>query len=327
MWQDFLSYQVAAGLPTCQVDTHLLLSFMEFLWQNGHSKANIANYVAALRTLYIIHGLPTQPFTDQRIQLYLKALKLNAPFQPTIRPTLDIAKLHSLLGFCESVPHSNVFKALYLTCFFSFLRLSNSLPHSLSTFDVTRHIARADFITAGSGAVLLLKWSKQYRTGNPLTIPLPNLAHSSLCPIRAISLMIQQVLAGSNDPLFTIQTTRGPIPHTDSVARKHLKNASTALHISPSLTFHAFRRAGASWAFSHGVPLEHIMRHGTWKSDAIWTYLSSSTSTVSPVSAAFQAAIHQQFYWGLGVSLFYKKFHHNIKFQQLHLLNIFPGKS
>ena len=69
------------------------------------------------------------------------------------------------------------------------------------------------------------------------------------------------------------------VPLTDSVARKHLKNASQVLDISPTLRFHAFRRAGASWAFTHGVPLEHIMRHGTWKSDAIWTYLSSSPST------------------------------------------------
>ena len=266
---------------------------MEFLCQNDHSKANIANYMAAVRTLYIIHGLPTEPFRDQRIHLYLKALKLNAPFDPTIRPTLDVAKLHALLGFCETVPHSNVFKALYLTCFFSFLRLSNILQQSLSTFDVTRHLARADFITSGSEAVLLVKWSKTIQDRkSTLTIPLPNLEHSSLCPIRAINLMIQQLSADPNDPLFTIHTTRGFIPLTDSVARKHLKNASTALNIPPSLTFHVFRRAGASWAFSHGVPLEHIMRHGTWKSDAIWTYLSSSTSTVSPVSAAFQAVLH-----------------------------------
>ena len=214
-------------------------------------------------------------------------------FDPTIRPILDVAKLHALLGLCEIVPHSNVFKALYLTCFFSFLRLSNILPHSLSTFDVTRHLARADFITAGSGAVLLVKWSKTIQDRkSTLTILLPNLENSSLCPIRAINLIIQQVPADPYDPLFTIHMTRGSIPLTDSVARKHRKNASTALNISPSLTFHAFRRAGASWAFSHGVPLENIMRHETWKFDAIWTYLSSSTSTVSPISAAFQAALH-----------------------------------
>ena len=50
-----MAFQVVAGLPPCQVDIHFLLSFMEFLHQNGHSKSNIANYMAAVRTLHIIH--------------------------------------------------------------------------------------------------------------------------------------------------------------------------------------------------------------------------------------------------------------------------------
>ena len=226
--------------------------------------------------------------------MYLKALKLNGPFDPTLRPVMDIQNLHSLLLYCDTAPYSVIFKALYLTCFFSLLRLSNILPHSLVTFDNTRHLARGDFIQSGEGAILLFKWSKTLQDRkSTVTIHLPNLHNSPLCPIKAISLMVQQVPASSNDPLFTIHTARGFVPLTDSLARKHLKKVSNVLNISPSLTFHAFRRAGASWAFSQGIPLEHIMRHGTWKSDAIWTYLSSSTSTISPVSAAFQPALRR----------------------------------
>ena len=55
--------------------------------------------------------------------------------------------------------------------------------------------------------------------------------------------------------------------------------------------FHAFRRAGASWAFKEGVSLEHIMKNGTWRSDAIWSYLFSSSSLTFPISVAFQAAL------------------------------------
>ena len=43
------------------------------------------------------------------------------------------------------------------------------------------------------------------------------------------------------------------------------------------------RRDGASWAFQNGVPLEQIMKHGTWKSDAVWSYLSSAPSLHSPL--------------------------------------------
>ena len=78
------------------------------------------------------------------------------------------------------------------------------------------------------------------------------------------------------------------VPLTDSVARKHLKDISKALGLHKAFTFHDFRKAGASWAFDQGVPLENIMKHGTWKSDSVWTYLSSSVSATNPVSLAFQ---------------------------------------
>ena len=34
------------------------------------------------------------------------------------------------------------------------------------------------------------------------------------------------------------------------------------------------------------------MKHGTRKLDAIWTYLSSAVTAVSPVALAFQHALH-----------------------------------
>ena len=78
------------------------------------------------------------------------------------------------------------------------------------------------------------------------------------------------------DLLFSrlVHRSKGLVPWTDSVACKHLKDISRSLCLDKILTFHNFRRAGAAWAFSDGVPLEHIMKHCTWKSDAIWTYLS-----------------------------------------------------
>ena len=45
------------------------------------------------------------------------------------------------------------------------------------------------------------------------------------------------------------------------------------------------------WSFQQGVPKEHIMKHGTLKSDAVWSYLSSLPSTTSHVSLAFQQSL------------------------------------
>ena len=57
------------------------------------------------------------------------------------------------------------------------------------------------------------------------------------------------------------------------------------------ITFHSFRRSGATYVFNHGVPLENIQSHGGWSSDAVWAYLKQA-NTSHKVARAFQNSIH-----------------------------------
>ena len=263
---------------------------MEYLFQNSQSHKNIANYMSALRAYHIFHGLNTSPFKDERLAMYLKSLRIQAPSRCSL---LDVQLLATIIHTCDSFKFPAIFRPLYLLCFFSFLRLSNILPHSAPTFDHTRQLARADYITTTNGAILLIKWSKTIQNRKDIvTIPLPLLGDTPLCPIAALDGMIRLYPVSDNDPLFVIPRAHTLVPLTDSVARKHLKDISSHLGLPKPLTFHDFRRAGASWAFQNGVPLEHIMKHGTWRSDAIWAYLSSSPTPESPVSRAFKVALH-----------------------------------
>ena len=63
---------------------------------------------------------------------------------------------------------------------------------------------------------------------------------------------------------------------------------STLLKVSPHFKFHDFRKAGSTWAFNFGVPLDQIKAHGTWVSDCVWRYISSVPQYSSAVSRAFQ---------------------------------------
>ena len=250
------------------------------------------NYLAALRFLYILHGLDTSPFRDQRLNLYVKAIQLQAPFTPKRVNLLDIEVLQQIIHQCDYFQFPMVFKALYLLLFFSFLRLSNVLPHTVKTFDNTRQLARGDVIFTKDGAVILIKWSKTIQDRkNFATIPIPDLGSLVLCPIKALKLMLHMFPLHQDSPWFVLSRNSQFSPLTDSTARKHLKDISRALGLPSSITFHDFRRAGASWAFQQGVPLEYIRSHGTWKSDAIWSYLSSAVSTTSPVALAFQRVL------------------------------------
>ena len=113
---------------------------MEFLVQNQISHTNIANYMAALRASFIIYAIPTVAFTDHRLQLFLKSVKINSNFTPTIHSSITVDTLHKICQVCTVLPNTEIFSALYLFAFFSVLRLSNILPHSIKFFDGTRQL-------------------------------------------------------------------------------------------------------------------------------------------------------------------------------------------
>ena len=158
--------------------------------------------MAAIRAFQIIYA-DTSPFKNERISLFSKSLQITAPLTPRIPTTLDIEVLTSIVSICDNLEAPAVFKPLYLTCFFSFLRLSNLLPHTVKTFDVTRQLARGDLITTQNSALLIIKWSKTIQNRRDIvTLPLPFLESSILFPIAALNKMITLYPASLNDPLF-----------------------------------------------------------------------------------------------------------------------------
>ena len=127
---------------------------------NQISPANISNYLAAIRAQCIVFNLNTACFQHQQIQYFLKSLKINRPLQPKIHKHIDTQLLNSIIRITETLHHPQVFKSLYILAFFSFLRLSNILPHAISTFDNTRHLAKGDVIFDQDQVLLIIKWSK-----------------------------------------------------------------------------------------------------------------------------------------------------------------------
>ena len=67
MWQDFLAFQVAAGLSLHQVTPLVLLAYIQYLINASLSESNISNNLAALRAFHIMHGLSMDAFQDRRI--------------------------------------------------------------------------------------------------------------------------------------------------------------------------------------------------------------------------------------------------------------------
>ena len=76
-----------------------------------------------------------------------------------VSPMLNTDLLLQTVQACEALDHNIVYRGLYLFTYFSFLRMSDILPHSTSTYDYTRHMSRGDIIFSQIGATIIVKWS------------------------------------------------------------------------------------------------------------------------------------------------------------------------
>ena len=196
---------------------------------------------------------------------------------------LTDAMILDILEVTAQLETPKVFTALYLLAFFSFLRLSNMVPHCFCSFDISRHLTRGDIIFSHHMATILVKWSKTVQSKDKIArIHIPVLPGSRICPVIAFKRVLALVPGSQDDPLFSICRQGHWVPLTDSIVRKHLQRFICILkweHIH--ITFHTFRRSGASWAFQHGVPIDAIKQQGTWNSDCIWQYIYTHTKNYS----------------------------------------------
>ena len=111
--------------------------------------------------------------------------------------------------------------------------------------------------------------------------------------------MIALFPANPNDPLFMVcHNHEVPVP----IARKDFKDISNMLGVQSLLTFHMFQKGGTTWAFKHGVPIQHIMQHVTWASNAVWQYINSQATTTSVASPQTFSAFSTFLVWLLGGS-------------------------
>lgn len=167
--QDFLLVPLPASPST-------ISSYAVFLTQRTSSYQYILGHLNAVRLLHLSHGLLTDSFTCFEVSLTKRGLKrvLGAasrqkhPLTPAI--LLDI--YHVLDMNCPS--HAMIW-ALFLVAFFSFLRKSNLVSSTASTFDCQRDLTRRDI------KFLHIKWSKtrQHKEGLHI-VPLPSIPHSPL---------------------------------------------------------------------------------------------------------------------------------------------------
>ena len=152
-----------------------------------------------------MYGISTLPFYDQRIAYFQKSLVLHKPFAANIKKIIDIPLLTNIVAVCDTMWMGQVYKALYLTAFFPFLRISNLVPHTVATFSPIEQLTRGDVFFAPPGVHLLIKWSKTMQMRNTVkNLKLPTLHNSPLCPVKALKNVFLLSPGNQDTPLFQV---------------------------------------------------------------------------------------------------------------------------
>ena len=185
------------------VNLHNLLVFLEYLHQNSLSPKVIKNYLSSIATVARSYNMDYSETHNPAVNRYIRGLALTFPFRPTPRGIFDIPTLYAISKQCEILSDPILFRSIFLTSFYAFLRMSNIAPHSSRQFDPHKHLLRRDVIFAPPGAHIILKWCKTMQDAKSTHIvQITEIANVWLCPVRALKTLLASRQLPPTSPLF-----------------------------------------------------------------------------------------------------------------------------
>ena len=199
-------FTLFANVKVQQVDINHILAFLEFLVFNKFSPSAIVNIVSAVKSRLQAYGVSITPWTDTRVSLFTKSLYHCKKFKAHLPRVIDVKMLTDIVKVCDSTSFGFVFKAAYLIAFYSFLRISNLVPHCTKSFSLMHQLARGDVFFATPGLHLLIKWSKTLQKRNKaVIIKVSEIPGSILCPVSAVKELLRLTPGHADSPLFQVK--------------------------------------------------------------------------------------------------------------------------
>lgn len=148
--------------------------------------------------------------------------------------------------------------------FFTLLRVSHVVEsnHTLLVKDVKHY----DW-----GLMLLIRSSKTSKDGAPIELPVCKIPDKRFCPVFWINKLLGVPNANPKSGLFSVMLHKR---FSYSRFRSMLNSLSVSAGYSVKFSGHSFRRSGACYLMSLGVPISQVQERGNWKSLCVLKYLA-----------------------------------------------------
>ena len=133
LFRTFLAFCVYMQVSVKKVDCKFVLPFLECLAVQNTSVHMLANYLSAVRAMFVMFNLNYQILDDPKIKYFIKSVRINRPLMVPRRHILDLKPLQSLISHSERAHMGLIFKVVFLTAFFWLSQTFQSGP-SLQIF-------------------------------------------------------------------------------------------------------------------------------------------------------------------------------------------------
>lgn len=262
----YIKFMLIYSFDYLHPSTTALAMYTQFLANTYPAPGTAKNHLSGIKSWIILHGGRPDNFATLELSLMSKAITEKSQHVPNPAAALTARDIQTICHYidCNQPQHPGI-KAAILMAFATFLRVSNVLSPSTSTWG-GRHTLRAqDVLKTADGMKIIIRSTKTRRTGRPHVLHILRTADVRFCPVTAWEAYYELVVPCPLGPAFMVDAsvplTAGPVV---SVMRKALNHSK--ITSSSNISFHSLRRGGAQSAAAQGATQEQIMEHRTWKS-------------------------------------------------------------
>ena len=218
--------------------------------------------------------------------------------QATRKKAITPHMLHRMAFFFDlRIPLHAAMWALFLVAFFSFLRNSNLVVKNMRSVSSVKVLRCSHLILNENTAFLRILATKTIQFAQrSLTIPLPVIPGSILCPVAALHTHLKLNQVPASAPLFSVRASDSESVQAITYPQfsRFLARSLQAIGADPSeFSPHSFRRGRATFAFDCGLPAELIKLQGDWCSDAYLVYLETTDHQKRTAVNAMAHALQQ----------------------------------
>ena len=255
----FLQFVVVFGVNAKKPQVDDVGAFVELLVRSKKATGTIRNYISAIKQFYIEYGSndTLSVFQSAAWKTMLRGLTYTSRPCVDARTAMTREDLERMIMCCGRGKEFLPLKVALIFGYFGYLRISNLVPETRSTFDPDRSTTWADVIPRKEGIILMLKWTKSLQSQVGATpVPLSVLPGSILCPVGAWEQYVSAlpvVKAPGTTPFLL--STEEPVGSMITVSRLRAMFNQVVVFAGLSrrgYTPHSLRRGGGDGKFLPG---------------------------------------------------------------------------